>query len=45
MVFGKLLLTVTDKGKDLKQNIFYPRPLNMQENKLILVQYQQNKTT
>ena len=44
MVFGKLLLTVTDKGKDLKQKI-YPRPLNMQENKLILVQYQQNKTT
>ena len=24
---------------------FYPRPQNMQENKLILVQYQQNKTT
>ena len=28
-----------------KRKFFYPRPLNMQENKLILVQYQQNKTT
>ena len=39
MVFGKLILTVTDKGKDLKQKNFNPRPLNMQGNKLILVQY------